>query len=206
MFIDIIGWIMIIVAVIMVVSAFMKNDKGEKLKKSERAYLVIFALAIVFIGMFATGHTKRVATAHRAAVRSSKAAVRSSKIASSKTESREKASFSKSVSEAKSSTSSSSSSSKQDIQGFQKSVQELASNSGDQASFDDDTSVKITVSDDMAGNTYDNKKQFANGIITRIDKIGNMCDLNSVPFVYIQTQSGDNIARTTITGGIKVYD
>lgn len=199
MFIDIIGWIMIIGALYLVFVTFKSKKGSAGYKVFIRIIAIGIAIMLIILGAFATGHTRRVTAAH-------KAAVSSSKIASSKTESREKASFSKSVSEAKNSTSSSSSSSKQDIQGFQKSVQELASNSGAQASFPDDTSVKITVSDDMAGDTYDNKKQFANGIMTRIDKIGNMCNLNSVPFVYIQTQSGDNIARTTITGGIKVYD
>lgn len=50
------------------------------------------------------------------------------------------------------------------------------------------------------------KKGLANNFISRINTIANMCNLNSMPFVYIQTQTGQNIARTTLSGGIKIYN
>lgn len=173
-----------------------KNKKGKlSYKIVSRVLSVALALLLILIGSFNTGHTKRVSSEKAAAVQSSK-------IASSKRESSEKSSFSKTASEAKNSSnvSSSKSDSNGDISAFKQSVNELASNKGATASVTDDE-VKITVND----NTGESNADIANDFIPRIQKIANMCNLSSVPYVYIQTQSGNNVARTTITGAIKVY-
>lgn len=195
MFIDIIGWIIIVAAILLVIGSFMKNDNGEKSKWSERAFSIVLAVILLIVGVFATGHTKRVND-------DKAAAARSSKLASSKRESSEKASFSKTASEAKNTASSSSSKSDSsgDVAAFKQSVNELASNKGATATVSDDE-VEIIVSD----TTGESNEDIANEFIPRIQKLANMCDLSSMPFIYIQTQSGDNVARTTITGGIKIY-
>ena len=195
MFIDILGWIIILAAIYVVFAAFKSKKGNSSYKIVSRILSLVFAFLLIIIGSFNAGHTKRVNSEKAAAMQSSK-------LASSKRESSEKASFSKTASEAKNTTSSSSSKpdSSGDVAAFKQSVNELASNKGATATVSNDE-VEIIVSDTASESNED----IANEFIPRIQKLANMCDLSSMPFIYIQTQSGDNVARTTITGGIKIY-
>lgn len=91
---------------------------------------------------------------------------------------------------------------------YQKSLTAYCNNTGnaDSVKYDGDGGVTFKVDDSTLGDSKSEKKALATELSHHADKLAEMCDIDIVPYVIVQTQSGDPIARTSLGGGIKVYD
>ncbi|GAX04124.1 hypothetical protein IWT140_01761 [Secundilactobacillus pentosiphilus] len=91
---------------------------------------------------------------------------------------------------------------------YQKSLTAYCNNTGnaDSVKYDGDGGVTFKVDDSTLGDTKAEKKALATELSDHANKLAEMCDLNVVPYIIVQTKSGDPIARTSLGGGIKVYD
>lgn len=97
--------------------------------------------------------------------------------------------------------------------GFEKSVKELARNTGKnffnetlKVKFnDEDSEVTFYIPDDSTALSKEDKNKIATYLFNRTDKLAAISDVESPTTKFIQTYDYNTIARTTITGGIKVY-
>ncbi|HJE97897.1 MAG TPA: hypothetical protein K8V00_09770 [Ligilactobacillus acidipiscis] len=94
MFITIIGWIVIIVAILLLIGGLSKNQDGAKPSKEEKITVTVLAVILVLLGGYMTGHhgrqvkTDKAAESSSIAKASSKKESRASSIAESKDESK----------------------------------------------------------------------------------------------------------------------
>lgn len=94
MFITIIGWIVIIVAILLLIGGLSKNQDGSKPSKKEKTTITALAVVLVLFGGYMAGHHGRQVKADKAATSSSiaksssKRESRASSIAESKHESK----------------------------------------------------------------------------------------------------------------------
>lgn len=79
MFITIIGWILIVVAVLLLIGGLSKNKDGSKTSSKEKISVILLAIVLAFGGSFMTGHHGRQVKANKAAESSSIAKVSSKK-------------------------------------------------------------------------------------------------------------------------------
>lgn len=90
MFITIIGWIVIIVAILLLIGGLSKNQDGAKPSKEEKITVTVLAVILVLLGGYMTGHHGRQVKTDKAAERSSiaKASSKKESLASSIAESK----------------------------------------------------------------------------------------------------------------------
>lgn len=96
---------------------------------------------------------------------------------------------------------------------FSKSVSELAKNIGNSNNLpisakvsDNGASVVYYVPESASSMSKDDKSTLASDLIPRTDKLADMCSVDQPTDIYIQTaDTYKTIAKTTLTGGTKVY-
>ncbi|WP_367294837.1 hypothetical protein [Levilactobacillus yonginensis] len=103
---------------------------------------------------------------------------------------------------------------KEDQKAFEQSVNELATNASSKlgisnsisAKFNNkDSEVTFYLPDSATSLSKKDKKTIATYLFSHTEKLAALSDIDAPTTQFIQTKDYDNIARTTVTGGIKIY-
>lgn len=103
--------------------------------------------------------------------------------------------------------SSSDTSSRSSIKGFKSDMNTYLDNKYPDVTMKyDDGTATFTVPDDVADRSKSSMRNYIKPINDRIETFASANDMDSEPTLLVQTSDGTALARSTITGGFKVYE
>lgn len=207
MFITIFGWVLIIFTVFWAIGDFSKDENGKAPTRNHRIKTIVIAVLVIFVGLYAAGHSSRVATAKRESISSSRAE------SSSKVASKKKASSKKK--EKKELTSAREANEKRNFVAYKKALKSVPKNTHNaitKAYVDDSNSQTILVLSDDALTLSDNELK---AVVKSAWNAGQKLLENNTPFpeddsgasmyTTVQDSAGNELAHTSTFGSFK-YD
>ncbi|TLQ03611.1 hypothetical protein FEZ51_08375 [Pediococcus stilesii] len=193
MFITVIGWVILVFVVIMAIGTFMPDKKDETKMPFVQKFVFLFILLIVgFFAFFLTGHSKRVTVAKEASVSSSRSASISKKQAKEESSISKKEASSKAVAQ------------KENKDIFLKDFNYyLSDKDAGVAKINSTGELLITMPNAVENLSKTDFKAISKEIANHARELsdGDQYPIGNVRFI---SQNGGNLARTTLTGGIKL--
>ena len=190
MFITILGYFFVLIAALLIVSVFIKNDDGKRDSREQIVGMLIISLIIGFIGIYMAGHSSRVSSNRAASESSSKKA------------------YSRSLSESKRESSRDSLKNKKDSaneKAFLTDFNAYLSNINYGKAVLDNGIVKVIMPDSVESMTVADFKAEAQDIYNHSQTLASG-ENYGIGTLYFYSQSGGELARSTFGGDIKVFN
>ena len=189
MFITILGWIIIVFGVLACIGAFLKNEDGTSNSLSQKILTIVVGVLVIFFGLYLSGHSNRVNEAKQEYISSSR-----------------KESISQSKEESKSSSSEDKESHEDDKNGklFIKDFNAYLSNKEMGTSSIEDGVVKVVLPNSVENMSVADFKALAQEIYDHANILASGEDYE-VGIIYFYSQNGGKLARSTFSGGIKIF-
>lgn len=192
MFITILGWIIIVFTVLVCIGTFLKNEDGTSDSISQKILTIVVSVFVIFFGLYLSGHSNRVNEAKQESISSS----RKESISQSK-ESKEAS---------KSSSSEDKESSEDDKNGklFIRDFNAYLSNKKMGTSSIEDGVVKVVLPNSVENMSVADFKALAQEIYDHANILASGEDYEA-GIIYFYSQNGGKLARSTFSGGIKIF-
>ncbi|MBC6382391.1 hypothetical protein [Lactiplantibacillus plantarum] len=189
MFITILGWIIIVFTVLLCISMFLKNEDGTSNSISQKILTIVVSVLVIFFGLYLSGHSKRVNEAKQESISSSR-----------------KESISQSKEDSKFSSSEDKESSEDDENGklFIRDFNVYLSNKKMGTSSIEDGVVKVVLPNSVENMSVADFTALAQEIYDHANTLASGEDYDA-GIIYFYSQNGGELARSTFSGGIKIY-